>query len=679
LVSKTPLLVFLNTRGRHRPHIFIAADRTSAEFGVITGNVEKVSLDNYEIAFVSEAGSVYGKLLEHNPECPIIGPLKMNPGDGLLGLEIQERLYRFLVTCAASLLSDVSPNDYFRDDLPEQPEPPSIAVETDLNQSVVATRQTPYRLPASFDIRRLLALINAKRAATEDHILALREDPRYFSNILQERREHRAELLKYVGGREPSFTRSEENRLWNLVIGSVVCDAFAALGMWDEIKRQLDDLMQLMDHHSEGLTPEKALPDGLEQAFCKMIWSLERMCRFPLACFQMGLQSSPPMRPFFRKITGDKTVNVVVINSFENDKRRKQFLRIIKMLYDQPTRSLVGLPTLMDALEILIQKEESIKELLSPHVMGTVSDLSVLTECLREISAFQPWAATFKSTMADHAERLGRDWNTTAKQWILFEGKPAKIDFATLGAPTGNRFFYPADKTRSLESTAAMQLAEANLDEFWRMVDVEIRDKNENLCDVIDRQVSDMGRLLYRTPDWVEPARSHRQHIVPEVDKGRWYSQSDIDFELERRTEGTVGSLPEHRGTKVKTRGSPQAPPSREPNPQIEDPSSRPTLTVSWRALEVFNCLFYSYGKGSRPGEVDWGDFRQAMAEAGFFVQEKLHGSIWQFTQKENGRSIQLHGPHPRPKLDFYKAREFGRRLHRNFGWNADTFHHRSE
>ena len=236
--------------------------------------------------------------------------------------------------------------------------------------------------------------------------------------IFCRRREHRAELLKHVGGREPSFTRSEDNRLWNLVIGFVLCDAFATLGMWDKIKGQLDDLMQLMDHHSEGLIPKKALTDRLAQAFCTMIWSLERMCRFPLACFQMGLQSLPPMRPFLRKISGDRNFKVMVINVFENDKRRKHFLRIVKMLFDQPTRSLVGLPTTMDALEILIQKEESIKELISPYVMSTISDLSVLTECLRKISAFQPWAATFKSTMTAHAERLGRDWNTTAKRWM---------------------------------------------------------------------------------------------------------------------------------------------------------------------------------------------------------------------------------------------------------------------
>jgi hypothetical protein len=678
LVPKTPLLVFLNTRGRHRPHIFIAADRASAEFGVITGNVEKISLDNYEIAFVNEAGSEYGKLLEHNPKCSITGHLKMRPGDGLLGLEIQERLYRFLVTCATSLLSDVSPEQYLLENSPEEPEPPSLEVETDLSQSVVATRYTPYRLPASFNIRCLLALVNAKRAATEDHILALREDPRYFADVLHERREHRPELLQQVDGRKPSFRPEEENRLWNRVIRSVLSDAFAALGMWDEIQRQLDGLMQLMEHRSEGLKPEEPLPHGLEQAFCKMVWSLERMCRFPVANLKMGLQSSPPMRPFFRQKVCDKTLYVGVTARFQDDRRRNELLRIVVMLYDQLARSFVGLPTLMDSLEILIQREACIKELISSYVMSTVSDLSVLTECLREIFAFQPWAAKFESTMANLAEPLGRDWETTAKGWILFESDSVNLDFATLGAPIGKRFSYPADKPRSPKSTAEMQLAEANLDAFWRMVDAEIRKKDGNLCAVIGRHVSDISRSLYRTPDWVEPATSVRQHIAPKVERCPGYSQSDIDFELEYRTQGTLAGEPVHSDISVKTRRAPQAPPSREPITQIGDASPRPKLAVSWRALEVFKIVFPTYGKGSRPGEVDWGDFQQAMAEAGF-AQKKHHGSIWHFIQEENGWSILLHEPHPRPKLAFWNARRIGRRLNRNFGLDAAMFRHKSE
>ncbi|KAJ5249490.1 hypothetical protein N7524_011806 [Penicillium chrysogenum] len=175
LVAKKLFLYYLNSRGRYRPHNFIAADRASAEYGVLTKNIEIFSLDNYEIAFVNEASSEYGKLLE--TKCSMNSHLRMKIGDGLLGLEIQERLYQFLVTCAASLLPDISREQYLSEIVPAVPEPPLIDLDTDSSQSGVAANYTPYRLPAKFDITRLLALINAKRAATKDHIWALREDP----------------------------------------------------------------------------------------------------------------------------------------------------------------------------------------------------------------------------------------------------------------------------------------------------------------------------------------------------------------------------------------------------------------------------------------------------------------------------------------------------------------------
>jgi hypothetical protein len=145
LVAETPLLVFLNARGRYPPRSFIAA---WAEFGFITGNIQKVILDDYDLVFASGTNNGYAKLCERNAEHSTTTQLQMSPGDELLGLEIQERLYRFLVDCATLLLSDVPLEDYLQEGLPEPSEPPAIEVEMDPNASVVATRGTPYRLPA---------------------------------------------------------------------------------------------------------------------------------------------------------------------------------------------------------------------------------------------------------------------------------------------------------------------------------------------------------------------------------------------------------------------------------------------------------------------------------------------------------------------------------------------------
>lgn len=138
------------------------------------------------------------------------------------------------------------------------------------------------------------------------------------------------------------------------------------------------------------------------------------------------------------------------------------------MLYDPERRSLVGLPTLMDALGILIQ-EDAVKELISPYIMSVISDLSVITECIREIFAFQPSAARFEEYMADNAETLRQAWNARAKRCVILN-KEIK-DFASLGAPTDRRFYYPVDRRRTATSTAERRRTEANLDTFWDSVD----------------------------------------------------------------------------------------------------------------------------------------------------------------------------------------------------------------
>ncbi|KAL6790176.1 hypothetical protein GGI42DRAFT_337225 [Trichoderma sp. SZMC 28013] len=63
------------------------------------------------------------------------------------------------------------------------------------------------------------------------------------------------------------------------------------------------------------------------------------------------------------------------------------------------------------------------------------------------------------------------------------------------------------------------------------------------------------------------------------------------------------------------------------------------------------------------------------MTSVGFSAQ-KLYGSVWQFSSRENDaqRSIQFHEPHPRGKIPFMTARRHGRRLTRAYGWGGNMF-----
>ena len=89
----------------------------------------------------------------------------------------------------------------------------------------------------------------------------------------------------------------------------------------------------------------------------------------------------------------------------------------------------------------------------------------------------------------------------------------------------------------------------------------------------------------------------------------------------------------------------------------------------------MFRTVFFNPALTSTPGEVPWNDFLHAMASVGFTVM-KLYGSVWQFqpTRLDVERNIQFHEPHPRGKLPFTTARQYGRRLNRAYGWFGGMF-----
>jgi hypothetical protein len=64
-----------------------------------------------------------------------------------------------------------------------------------------------------------------------------------------------------------------------------------------------------------------------------------------------------------------------------------------------------------------------------------------------------------------------------------------------------------------------------------------------------------------------------------------------------------------------------------------------------------------------------------ALCDAGL-VGTNVGGSAVNFKSlAENSQgSIVFHKPHPEPNLDFIHQRNMGKRLHKWFGWTAETF-----
>jgi hypothetical protein len=104
---------------------------------------------------------------------------EFEPGEGLLVLEIQERLYSFLVDCCKEILHDYPADSWTSDAFPIQPEPTikSGAEATGFESLAVMAAEAPYRVPAKLDLGKIVSLLAARTSAAEDRLWALREDP----------------------------------------------------------------------------------------------------------------------------------------------------------------------------------------------------------------------------------------------------------------------------------------------------------------------------------------------------------------------------------------------------------------------------------------------------------------------------------------------------------------------
>ena len=206
------LLLLLNTRGHNHPSTFASSDLEAMNLGIVTSALEPLFLSEYTMVlngtlFPNGAADVktYGSLISWVDNSDAIDVniegWEFDPGEGLLVLEAQERVLKFLVLICKTMLQDV-PGPLISDMHPPYPCPvpvpaPKVANELDEFESLaIMAQEAPYRLPAKLDLARIESLMEARLGAAIDHFWALREDPSYFSETLQDLKEHRQEMVR---------------------------------------------------------------------------------------------------------------------------------------------------------------------------------------------------------------------------------------------------------------------------------------------------------------------------------------------------------------------------------------------------------------------------------------------------------------------------------------------------
>jgi len=689
LCKPRTLLLLLNARGRNFPDAFAIADMNAAHLGYVTSALIPAFLNEHTMMFMGRREpEKYGELIywRDHPDAFswLMSKRGVHPGHGLDILEIQERLWSFLVECCKQILHDIPAESFIDEKYNIKPEPPSVSeYETGITSLAVLAAETPYRAPASLDLTRLKSLLSAKLTATEDHIWALREDPSYFSDTVIAHKEHRQEVIPdTIGQSHPTLKPGRQTTFWTRVLSEVIANSYLHLETWNDLHEQVINLEALQKKYKAEISIEKDLPEEYFDALLKFKFYIDQAIEGPIAVLKQSFVASPEMRRFFVRAPqqpGTTKMQVMEKSALPRDKIRQRLLWLFTTLWDDSKRIFTRVETLVDEIERLIQSEPKVKELISPYIASVLGDLSVLTESLRQIKMYQPWAETFEDSMVHKEEGIKQEFIARTNPRAEFLGALEGTSIASFGIPQDKRFFYPVEKRRTKENTEAMRAAEKKLDVFWQKVDQHMTDKSKHSLEHMNvwRMLS-QPRTLQRTPEWTEPDLGNQQPQANEEIESLLKPLSEVYFDLEQRTKYSIHpDQVRQKRTKEKTRGEARPPnePVAEQVPDRQTPDKQPIFTVDRRAYKVFSTLFYKPSASSQPGEIFWLDFCHAMSSTGF-VAEKLYGSVWHFkpTKLDVERSIHFHEPHPTGKLPFRTARRYGRRLNRAYGWHGDMF-----
>lgn len=705
LTKTEPLLLMINARGRRPPHAFASRDLqlSAPKIGMTKWRI----LDGYTMDFDGRTSGpeTYGELqegewttsLDAMGADPRIAGGAINPGDGLWILEIQDRLYKFLLDAAQRILHDIPAGDLTGPEYQIQPEPslPSANSREDGVISLAITNlEATYSSPGRMDLHRYQSLLTARAHEEEDKLWALREDPGRFTESLVDFIAHRPEYVPDLSGKQHETTTiggfrkhygSGMKDLEDVYVMVFLLCNFIDMQFWGELAQEITGLIGLKKQHfdNKNVQPSDPLPQPFAMGLYRLQYNLCKTVEQRISILRMTVYSSPPMRPYMQRTSPD-TLDKFAYNA-QRSKPPPQhifdFMTILSRLFDGDTLNIghiAGVQSLMDQYDKFIVNVPNARQAISPFIAQQMSDLALLSDCLRQIHLFQPWATTLRKEIENSPVQAAIEAEFNEKlDRVRPRFKPG--DQIRSMAVTISKSPYPVHKKRTAANVEAMQDAEALLDRMWgTMLQAMVQ------CNVLlshSKMVLFLqGRQLQRTPDWVEPAKPTKK-TTPQAAFSEGLGQPFGGHGVDDTHKVHV---PTKENSKTKTRGTAASRPAASTQVETseqETQSPTHTIRVDQRAFKVFGTLFHMPSSTSQPGEVSWTDFLHAMRSAGFGI-EKLYGSVWQFVPHDvddsrmaaGMRSILFHEPHPHSKIPFRHARRHGRRLTRAYGWSGETF-----
>lgn len=682
LLRPRNLLLFLHSRGRLLPDNFVDSDIEAARLHWNLPDTNEVCKDGRMVFYGRHTPRSYGSLLpsgRSTKSSDLSTGLAYSMKKGLVILEIQQRILNFLTLCSKRIIGDICEQSIYN--APQQGKLESVTQYTQSEYSHVTalSLEAPYRLPQAIDFVHMLKLVSAKRREAEDHIFALREDPGYFAETIKEFSEHSEAMVPDSNGRIDPIVA--QGGVFGWAAGQFIAHSYGLYFFWTMLDVYVVDASAALQE-AEPLDPMKDLPHECECSLQRLEKFLGMMVTGPLAMLRACIPGSPPLRHAYRR-KGAMCISARPEISFQGRRGTKESL--IHFLIDMLTtegeveQGLHSMDAMTQEIQYLMDTDKEAARLISPLMATYFSDVALLNEVNLQIFRLYPWSIAWREHDYDSPE-LDKEINTPKKVFLILKGAITRFCFENIKEdPTKGRFFYPAEKRRTKDTTNAMRQAEHNLDEFWadadkfckKTIGQSIEDFLSQLCTLNDPERPVFGgRTLCRTPEWSDPRE--RDPDSPSISP---LQPRDTNTEPWPRGEDSHPSDPvQPRKDKVKTRGTTASEDNTEDTDAVNEPDVSPKtiFQVKKRASKAFQTLFHSTTEYS---ELAWADFLYAMTSIGF-TAEKLYGSVWLFQPNtvHLERSIQFHEPHMRGKMPHVMARLLGRRLNRAYGWDGETF-----
>ncbi|CAF9921572.1 hypothetical protein IMSHALPRED_005207 [Imshaugia aleurites] len=674
------LPLFLRSRACNPPGVFVNADFNAVHFGTVANAIKVPYLSGYTMLLAGQNNeAVYGRLISWDEDPDAFDMMAkgtgMQPGEGLVVMEIQQRKMQFLLQCAQTILQDLPLQDI---DVPKQPILKEIELggrNSEWPTLTMEVVEAPYREPGGLDVSRLQTFVNARKNLAEDHIWFLREDPSYFHDTVLDWGEHRQERLLTAEGRTHPILRHD--LFWERVLSNVIVEAYGDVIAWHGLSKELEILVEARAHCLNDIQPGHELPKNFARAHSHFSHYVGQVTKGALGKWKVGMVASPPLREHFVRAPQDPTNTKIQVTSKSNSHLERDYLLwLMERINMDDQVFLCGLENICDELEREIRSTPANRERVSPWIANLLSDLSLLAELKRQIELANPGPAMVE--IVDEDEKMEYFAEKTKLLSRLFRLLTKPMGLASAALPL-SKFDYPSHKRQNQGTVAKMQQAENALDAFWSKIDDHCaKEGGSSLHQLLEGVL--MDRSLQRTNDWQQPepqkVTTKTSNSVQDATTG--LSALSFNTNIE---EPVIPPQYGHARQKTKTRGqareSPPADVATENAVTAADDMGQ-KFTVSKRGLKVITTLFHTSSEEAEapPGEIAWSDFLSTMASVGFSVK-KLDGSAWLFAPAEADlfrRSIIFHEPHPESKMSFTVARRYGRRLERAYGWSRESF-----